>query len=126
MISGETEYGSESIELFRHLCEGRPLVANIDRKDANSVSLTLFDANTNKSQNSTQSINLELVKNGLARVDRKSTLRQTHPQIVKALDEAMQEAKRNRAGAFELGQSPQHVSIPYTELLQIGDIFEDD
>ena len=105
LLGGETEYGPESIDLFRQLCEGRPLVANIDRRDPQSVSLTLYDGDSSKAQTSVNSINVELVKNGLARIDKKSTLRLAYPQVVKALDEAVEEAKKRRAGAFELGWS---------------------
>lgn len=103
LLGPETEYGAEAVDLFRHLCEGRSLVANIDKKDASSVSLTLFDANVNLAQTSVDSINVDLVRNGLARIDRRSPLRSAYPNVVKALDEAQREAKRNRAGAYELG-----------------------
>lgn len=103
LLGSETDYAAEAVELFRDLCEGRPLVANIDRRDANSVSVTLFDANVSKSSTSTDSINVELVRSGLAKIDKKSPLRSAYPHVVKALEAAQQEAKRTRAGAFELG-----------------------
>lgn len=104
LLGQDTEYGIESIDFFRQLCEGRPLVANIDRRDTNSVSLTLFDPDTKQSQTPTSSINVELVRNGLARIDKKSPLRAAYPNVVKALEQALTEAKRARAGAFELGE----------------------
>lgn len=103
LLGNDTEYGAESIDYFRHLCEGRPLVANIDKRDPNSVSLTLFDPDLSQSSTPTSSINVELVRAGLARIDKRSPLRNAYPQVVKALDEALEEAKRTRAGAFELG-----------------------
>jgi len=105
LLGNETEYGADAVDLFRQLCEGRPLVANIDKKDTSSVSLTLFDANVNLSQTSVDSLNVELVRNGLARIDKRSPLRAAYPTTVKALDEAVKEAKRTRAGAYELGES---------------------
>ena len=104
LLGNDTEYGPDAVHLFRDLCEGRPLVANIDRKDANSVSLTLYDPDVRASQTATSSINVEMVRNGLAKPDKRSPLRSAYPQMVKALDDAMQEAKKARAGAFELGE----------------------
>ncbi|KAK9894247.1 hypothetical protein P389DRAFT_174287 [Cystobasidium minutum MCA 4210] len=103
LLGNDTEYGPDAVHLFRDLCEGRPLVANVDRRDANSVSLTLYDPDVRQSQSATSSINAEMVRNGLARVDKRSPLRSAYPQMMKALQEAMDEAKKARAGAFELG-----------------------
>ena len=104
LLGNDTEYGPDAVHLFRDLCDGRPLVANIDRRDSNSVSLTLYDPDVRQSQTATSSINAEMVRNGLARVDKKSPLRSAYPQMMKALQEAMDEAKKARAGAFELGE----------------------
>ena len=103
LLGSDTEYGSDSIALFRDLAEGRPLVANIDRRDPTSVSLTLFDPDVKQSQTPTSSLNVELVKYGLAKIDKRSPLRSAYPKVVQALEQARTEAKRTRAGAFEMG-----------------------
>ena len=127
LLGQDTEYGIESIDLFRQLCEGRPLVANVDRRDASSVSLTLFDPDVKQSQTPTSSINVEMVRNGLARIDKKSPLRAAYPNVIKALEQALTEAKRARAGAFELGKPPLPTDLRNGDSLSIaGDIFEDD
>ena len=87
--------------------KGRPLVANIDYREpgANGVlHLTLFDPETSK--DGTQSINAELVRDGLATVDSKSRLASAYPVVVKALNAASAEAHRSRAGESRFAGCP--------------------
>jgi len=44
-----------------------------------------------------------LVREGLARIDKRSRLREAYPGVVRALDRAQEEARRGRYGAYELG-----------------------
>ena len=78
------------------MCEGRQLVANIDRRESNLLNLTLFDPKL-----STKSINELLILEGLARIDNKSRL--LDEDMMKKLKIATEEAKKSRAGAYELG-----------------------
>jgi staphylococcal nuclease domain-containing protein 1 len=131
LLGSETEYGVDALERFRDLCEvsslssippslpplhaltpfflqpnpqGRQLVANIDAREPSLLHLSLFDPSDPSSSTSHESsINVSLVREGLARIDVKSRSRSAYPGVVKALDEALKEAKRTRAGAYELG-----------------------
>lgn len=50
------------------------------------------------------SVNVDLVREGLATIDRKGCrYLQSYPQVLKKLQEALQEAKRDRLGIFEFG-----------------------
>lgn len=102
LLGSETEYGAEALERFKDLCEGRQLVANIDHRENNLLHLSLFDpSNSTTSISPESSINLLLVSEGLARIDKRSKLREAAPKI--ALEAALVQAKRSRAGAYELG-----------------------
>ncbi|KAK4705914.1 staphylococcal nuclease domain-containing protein 1, partial [Phenoliferia sp. Uapishka_3] len=105
LLGSETEYGADAMDRFRDLCEqGRQLVANIDARDSNLLHLSLFDPeDPSMSMGHESSINVSLVREGLARIDVRSRFRSAYPAVVKALDEALKEAKRTRAGAYELG-----------------------
>jgi staphylococcal nuclease domain-containing protein 1 len=49
-------------------------------------------------------INADLLRDGLAAIDRKSCkYLSAYPQVVKKLQEAVKDAKRERQGMFELG-----------------------
>ncbi|GAA6062972.1 hypothetical protein JCM10212_005731 [Sporobolomyces blumeae] len=104
LLDWRTEYGLDAMDRFRELCEGQTLVANVDHRDAHVLHLSLFDPRDPASLASHESsINVQLVREGLARVDRRSRLRDAYPGVVRALDEAVAEAKRGRYGAYELG-----------------------
>ncbi|SCZ88438.1 BZ3500_MvSof-1268-A1-R1_Chr2-1g04411 [Microbotryum saponariae] len=104
LLDHSTEYGLEAQDRFRDLCEGRQLVANVDARDPGLLHLSLFDPNDPESAKGHEaSINVQLVREGYARVDQKSRFRQAYPQVVKALERATEQAKRDRAGAYELG-----------------------
>ncbi|KAI5475177.1 transcription factor (Snd1/p100) [Pseudohyphozyma bogoriensis] len=104
LLGSETEYGPDALDRFRDLVEGRQLVANIDAREANLLHLSLFDpADPSASTAHEASINVSLVREGLARIDKGSRFRGAYPSVVRALEEAVKEAKRSRAGAYELG-----------------------
>ncbi|BGP16324.1 hypothetical protein JCM10213_009173 [Rhodosporidiobolus nylandii] len=105
LLDWRTEYAEDSQERFRELCEGQQLVANIDAREPNGVlSLSLFDpSDASALAGHENSINVQLVREGLARIERRSRLRDAYPQVVKALDEARREALASRSGCFELG-----------------------
>jgi hypothetical protein len=104
LLDWRTEYGEDARARFSELCEGQQLVANIDQRDPNLLHLSLFDPNDPAALSAHEnSINVQLVREGLARIDKRSRFRAAYPNVVKALDVAQQEARRTRAGAYELG-----------------------
>ena len=104
LLDWRTEYGDDARARFSELCEGQQLVANIDQRDPNLLHLSLFDPNDPAALSAHEnSINVQLVREGLARIDKRSRFRAAYPNVVKALDVAQQEARRTRAGAYELG-----------------------
>ncbi|GAA5875888.1 hypothetical protein JCM3774_001113 [Rhodotorula dairenensis] len=104
LLDWRTEYGDDARARFIELCEGQQLVANIDQRDANLLHLSLFDPNDPAALSAHEnSINVQLVREGLARIDKRSRFREAYPNVVKALELAQQEARRTRAGAYELG-----------------------
>ncbi|GAA5961162.1 hypothetical protein JCM3765_001249 [Sporobolomyces pararoseus] len=104
LLDWRTEYGQDAMDRFRELCEGQNLVANIDHRDPQQLHLSLFDPSDPASLTSHESsINVQLVREGLARIDKRSRLRDAYPGVVRALDQAVLEAKRGRYGAYELG-----------------------
>ncbi|EJF65082.1 transcription factor [Dichomitus squalens LYAD-421 SS1] len=104
-VSPESEYYDEAIGRFRALCEGRKLIANVDQKDGQLLHLRLIDPNDPPSPNDLyNSINVELVREGYATVDKKGCrYLSAYPGMVKKLQEAISIAKRDRAGMFEFG-----------------------
>lgn len=105
LLDWRTEYGADAIDRFRELCEGQQLVANIDAREPNgALSLSLFDPNDpNALASHENSLNCQLVGEGLARIDRRSRLRPAYPDVCKRLEEMKREASRGRYGAYEMG-----------------------
>jgi staphylococcal nuclease domain-containing protein 1 len=101
----QSEYYGEAIDRFRQLCEGRKLIANVDFKEGNLLHLRLIDPTDPAIANDkTITINSDLVKEGLASIDKKGC-RYLHlyPAEVKTMRNAVNEAKKYRAGMFEFG-----------------------
>ncbi|KZT65949.1 hypothetical protein DAEQUDRAFT_696411 [Daedalea quercina L-15889] len=105
LVGTETEYHAEAVDRFRQLCEGRKLVANIDHREGSLLHLRLFDPNDAASQNDPfASINADLLREGLATIDRKNCrYLSAYPNVVKGLQQAVAAAKRDRVGMFEFG-----------------------
>ncbi|TIB70609.1 transcription factor [Wallemia mellicola] len=100
------EYGQESLDRFKELCLGRNLVAKIDAKEPNgTLHLRLLDPSDPDSAISAEyCINADLVADGLALIDKKtSRYSNKYPGMQATLQDALQSAKDNRAGAFEYG-----------------------
>ncbi|EOR02095.1 nuclease domain-containing protein 1 [Wallemia ichthyophaga EXF-994] len=99
------EYGQESLDRFKELCQGRNLVAKVDAKDANgTLHLRLLDPSDPDSAISAEyCINADLVADGLALIDKKTRYAGKYPEMQFTLQDALQAAKNNRAGAFEYG-----------------------
>jgi staphylococcal nuclease domain-containing protein 1 len=105
LVGEDSEYRQDAISRFHQLCDGRKLVANIDHKEGSTLHLRLIDpADPVTADDPLASINVDLVRDGLASVDRKGCKYLTsYPQVQKKLQEAVAGAKRDRCGMFELG-----------------------
>ena len=105
LVGPESEYHDEAVERFRQLCEGRKLIANVDHKEGQLMHLRLFDPSDAAAQNDpAASINADLLREGLATIDRKGCrYLSAYPSVVKGLQQAVATAKRDRAGMFEFG-----------------------
>ncbi|CEL60980.1 Staphylococcal nuclease domain-containing protein 1 OS=Schizosaccharomyces pombe (strain 972 / ATCC 24843) GN=snd1 PE=1 SV=1 [Rhizoctonia solani AG-1 IB] len=104
LAGADTEYAEDAIGRFRSLAEGRKLVANVDHKDGHVLHLRLIDPQDPHSANDPHaSINTELVRDGLAMIDKKERYLASYPAMVNALKDATLSAKRERLGMYELG-----------------------
>ncbi|KAI0268661.1 transcription factor [Gloeopeniophorella convolvens] len=105
LVGEESEYRQEAVDRFRQLCEGRKLVANVDQKEGSTLHLRLIDpADPATAEDPLASINADLVREGLASVDRKGCkYLGAYPQVIKKLQDAVVGAKRDRLGMFEFG-----------------------
>ncbi|KAG9221028.1 hypothetical protein CCMSSC00406_0002372 [Pleurotus cornucopiae] len=105
LVGPESEYHTEAIERFRALCEGRKLVANVDHKEGALLHLRLIDpTDPNAANDPLACINADLLREGLATIDRKNCkYTAAYPQVVKSLQQAVNLAKRERLGIFEYG-----------------------
>ena len=105
LVAPESEYFTEAVDRFRQLCEGRKLVANVDHREGGLLHLRLIDpTNPDVTNDPNACINIDLVAEGFASIDRKgSKYLNAYPSVYKKLQEAVSEAKRQRYGMFEFG-----------------------
>lgn len=105
LVNSDSEYYLEAIDRFRSLCEGRKLIANIDQKEGNVLHLRLIDpVDPASAQNPLACINADLLREGLASIDRKNCkYLGAYPHVVKYLQECVAAGKRERLGMFEFG-----------------------
>ncbi|KZT24206.1 transcription factor [Neolentinus lepideus HHB14362 ss-1] len=102
LVNPDSEYYPEAVDRFRQLCEGRKLVANVDHREGPLLHLRLMDPTTNTEH--LASINADLLRDGLASIDRKGChYLSSYPIIEKKLRESINLAKRERLGMFEFG-----------------------
>ena len=104
-VDPESEYYQDAIDRFRSLCDGRKLVANVDHRGGSILHLRLIDpTDPNAADDPLACINVDLVREGLASVDRKGCkYLSAYPSVVKKLREAVAGAKSERLGMFEFG-----------------------
>ena len=99
------EYLSESVNMLNEICIERELVANIDftdSRDNNLMWVTLMDPNQASTMN--QSINAEVVSEGLAMVPKKlRPFERAATEIIADLKKREAEAKAERRGQWEYG-----------------------
>ncbi|KAF7376231.1 Nonsense-mediated mRNA decay factor [Mycena sanguinolenta] len=100
LVGPESEYYPEAIERFRSLCEGRKLVANIDQKEGSLLHLRLMDpSDPAAAEDPLACINADLLHDGVAAIDRKGCrYLSAYPQVVKKLQSAVAQAKKERLG----------------------------
>lgn len=125
----ESEYHGESIDRFRSLCEGRKLIANIDHKEGNLLHLRLIDPQDPMSgEDPLTSINADLVRDGLAYIDRKGArYLSAYPDVARKLEQSLREAKLRRNGELHqiyLNLAASNVKYP-TGMFEYGDIEDD-
>ncbi|KIO18063.1 hypothetical protein M407DRAFT_32256 [Tulasnella calospora MUT 4182] len=102
LLDTSSDYFEDAIDRFRSICEGRKLIANIDAREGPVLHLRLIDPSDAGSP--TDSINAQLVREGLAVTDRKGCKYiSSYPQILKRLQDDTAEAKRTRSGMYEFG-----------------------
>lgn len=103
MLGAESEYHAEAVDRFRALAEGRKLIANVDHREGALMHLRLIDP-AEAANDPSASINADLLREGVAAIDRKTCRYLTaYPQVVKKLEQAVKDAKRERLGMFEFG-----------------------
>ncbi|PWN46841.1 hypothetical protein IE53DRAFT_288596 [Violaceomyces palustris] len=104
----ETDYVLDAQDRFRSLAEGRKLIANIDLREPSPngtlLHLTLYDpSNPDIGANPENCLNVDLVKEGHATLDRKVAYWKSYPSMARALEDAEKEAKRGHRGCYEYG-----------------------
>ena len=105
LVSPDSEYYQDAIDRFRSLYEGRKLVANVDAREGPLLHLRLIDpSDPRASEDPLACANLDLVREGLASIDRKGCKYiSVYPQVQKRLQDALAGAKAERLGMFEFG-----------------------
>lgn len=105
LVNAESEYYQEAIERFRSLCEGRKLVANVDYREGSVLHLRLIDPSDSRTADDQLAcVNLDLVREGLASIDRKGCkYLSVYQPVLKRLQDALAGAKADRLGMFEFG-----------------------
>ena len=72
LVAPESEYFTDAVEHFKQLCEGQRLVANVDHKKGTLLHLRPIDpVNLDTANDPNACINVNLVAEGLASIDRK-------------------------------------------------------
>ncbi|KAH9929310.1 transcription factor [Amylocystis lapponica] len=104
LVDPSSEYHPEAVDRFRTLCEGRKLIANVDHREGSLLHLRLMDTDPSVSHDPSASINADLLRDGLATIDRKNCRYiAAYPTVHKTLREATNAAKKERQGIFEFG-----------------------
>src|SRR6266404_5162196 len=105
LVGEDSDYHDDAVDRFRQLCDERKLVANIDHKEGSTLHLRLINpADPAMAEDPLSSINVDLVREGLASVDRKGCkYLSSYPHVLKKLQESVSGAKRDRYGMFEFG-----------------------
>ncbi|WVF72237.1 hypothetical protein IAT40_007049 [Kwoniella sp. CBS 6097] len=104
LVPRSSEYGGDAFRRFNYLTEGRKLIANVDQKEGNLLHLRLIDpADPNAADDPLACLNADLVREGLATIDKSCRYINSYPQVLRKLQDATEGAKRDRLGIFEFG-----------------------
>ncbi|KAL1405286.1 hypothetical protein Q8F55_008913 [Vanrija albida] len=104
LVPRSSEYGGEAWRFFGELAVGRKLVANIDQREGNLLHLRLIDpSDPNSASDPLACINADVVREGLATLDKSLRYLPAYPQIVAKINQATEGAKADRLGIFEFG-----------------------
>ncbi|THH26712.1 hypothetical protein EUX98_g7479 [Antrodiella citrinella] len=105
LVDESSDHHTDAVDRFRQLCEGRKLVANVDYREGSLLHLRLIDPlDPVSAADPLACINADLLREGLASIDKKGCrYLHSYPQVVKKLTASVAEAKKERAGMFELG-----------------------
>ncbi|KDN53500.1 hypothetical protein K437DRAFT_252861 [Tilletiaria anomala UBC 951] len=106
-----TEYALDALDRFREAAEGRKLIANIEMREAATMSnggvprlhLTLYDPADPNVGNPASCMNMDLVREGWALVDRSVPYAKSQPNMITAFADAEAEARKTRSGIFVYG-----------------------
>ena len=101
----DADYGVEAQNEFEVLTGNKALVANVDYRAPNgTMSLTLWDPKTGK-DGAESSINVEMVKMGLARVikPKKRSWHKAYGNMFEVLEKEEKNAQNRRQGMWEYG-----------------------
>jgi len=101
----DADYGIEAQTEFEALTANKSLVANVDRRGPNGLmSLTLWDPKKGN-DGPDGSINVEMVKLGLARVvkNKKRSWEKAYQNILEILEKEEKNAQSKREGMWEYG-----------------------
>lgn len=106
-----TDYVLDAQDRFREVALGRKLIANIELREPASAStgglprlhLTLYDPKDPNIGDPSACINLDLVREGWALVDRHVPYAKSNPKMPPALADAETEARKARSGIFIYG-----------------------
>ncbi|ORX39823.1 hypothetical protein BD324DRAFT_615122 [Kockovaella imperatae] len=104
VVSKDSEYGPEAWRRFGQLTEGRKLVANVDHREGNLLHLRLIDpSDPNAADDPLACLNADMIREGLATLDKSCRYLAAYPQVVEKLKQATEGAKADRLGIFEFG-----------------------
>ena len=100
-----SDYFTEAMDKFRSMCESRKLVANIDYREGQLLHLRLMDpSNPTSASDASVCINIDMVREGLATLDKTGCKYVgAYPEVLKSINLAKEDAKRERFGMFEFG-----------------------
>lgn len=104
LIPKDKDYGLEALDRFKQLTEGRKLIANIDQREGQLLHLRLIDpTDPQVASDPLACLNADLVREGLATLDKSLRYAGAYPQIVQKINQATEGAKQDRLGIFEFG-----------------------
>ncbi|TYJ56577.1 hypothetical protein B9479_002669 [Cryptococcus floricola] len=104
LAAKSSEYGPEARRRFEDLTGGLKLIANIDQREGNLLHLRLIDpADPQIKEDPLACVNADLIRDGLATIDKSCPYLASYPQVVKKLQQSTEDAKADRYGIFEFG-----------------------